>query len=95
MERKCPNCGHWNKDEDFCENCGSPISPKEVEKERAVAREKKLAVRKPNKVDIWLEKIKESKNPFVKFVYYVVGGVWFVIMSIMVAVLYLVAGTPG
>ena len=95
MERKCPSCGHWNQDQDFCEKCNTPISPQEVEKVREVKRQEKRAFRKPNKVDVWLDSMKHSKNPFVKGVYYVVGGIWFVVMSIAAFALYLVAGTPG
>lgn len=96
MERKCKACGTWNKKNvDHCISCGILISPEKIEQERRDAYEKEQQLRPPNKVDLWLERISNSKNPFVKVFYYIFYSIWFILMGLITIVIYLVAGTPG
>jgi uncharacterized membrane protein YvbJ len=95
MDIKCTECGHWNKDLDFCEKCNSPVSAKQVQKTRDQQRKEKTKFRKANSVDLWLGKMSKSENIFVKVFYRVIYSAWFIIMSLISLAIYLVAGTPG
>lgn len=66
VERKCSSCGHWNKAEDYCVNCGAAVSPEAVEKERDRIRKEKMGEEKPSLLDVYREKAQTSKNPFVR-----------------------------
>ena len=69
LERKCLECGNWNKDEKFCTNCNNAIAPEEIIK----VEEKKKRIEEANKPkDKWqviAEKLKTHKSPFVRAVY--------------------------
>lgn len=95
IERKCLNCGTWNKANDFCTNCGSSISPQQITKERIEAREKEKREEKPSGVNVFLKKLKKSKNPFIKVTYYVLASLWAVYMFLLASVLYLSAVSNG
>lgn len=60
IERKCLQCGTWNKDEDECLNCGNALSPKAIEAEKEAIR-KAQDPEKPSLLDVYLEKAKKSK----------------------------------
>ena len=40
IERKCGNCGSWNKDEDYCVFCKAPLSPKAIDREKTIQLKK-------------------------------------------------------
>lgn len=83
IERKCLKCNTWNKDEDFCVNCGEPLSPKEIEKAEAIARKEKAAKEyKPDKLDIIQEKAKNSKYLLVRVAYKIGYSIGLVVMAI-------------
>lgn len=95
MERKCTSCGTWNSDEDFCTNCGSPISLKELKKLERQRQEKRLEEGKKTKVDLMLARMKSSPNLFVRLTYRVLYSVWVVYMAIATAILWFIALGPG
>ena len=96
IERKCSDCGTWNKGEDFCQNCNAALSPKEVIKAEDIVREKKRIKEVPvDKLDVWLKKQKNSKYLIVRIGYYVFGGVWFIVMGVASFFAYLTAYSIG
>ena len=76
VERKCLNCNTWNKDEDYCINCGSPISPKAIDKQKADELAKIEANKVPSKIEIYQEKARNSKYLIVRAGYYVVYSIF-------------------
>lgn len=96
MERKCPHCGTWNKEVDYCINCGKLIDPEKIKvKEEAAKEKRKILLRKPNKLDEWFEKFSNSKNPLVQALYYLLYSVWMIFAVIVGFILYAVALAPG
>lgn len=83
VERKCPNCGTWNKDEDYCVNCGTVLSPKIIEEKREKKREKRR-YRPPTKFDLFIRKWKNSRFWLLRVLYrvlYTIGVIFFAIAS--------------
>jgi methionyl-tRNA synthetase len=74
-ERKCPNCSTWNKDEDYCTNCGTVLSPQIIEELREEAREERRKNKPPTKFDLFLERWKNSKYFLLRVLYHIVYGV--------------------
>ena len=72
IERKCPNCGTWNKDEDFCINCQTAISPKEIDKIETEIKRLEEINRPKDKFDILAEDLKNHKY-FVGRLIYKIG----------------------
>ena len=82
-ERKCPKCQNWNKDEDYCVNCGEVLSPKIIEEKREEAREKRC-YRPPTKFDKFIEKWQNSPYWILRALYrvlYTIGVIFFAIAS--------------
>jgi len=95
MERKCKKCGAWNSQNDFCKECLAPISPKELEK-IAVKKRKAIKDKAPkSKLDTFVEKVKNSNNPFVIILYKTVSFLWFIYMAILSFFLWFIAVGPG
>lgn len=69
IERKCLNCGTWNKDQDRCVNCDHPIS--QVEIDRVTAREKrKQELEKPKDAfQLFTEKLKTHRYLAIRIIY--------------------------
>ena len=81
IERKCLKCGTWNKGEDFCRNCNSPLSPKEIEKEKQKLHQERIAREyRPDRLEILREKARTSKYLIVRIGYYIAQSVLFVLM---------------
>lgn len=83
IERKCPKCQQWNKEEDYCTNCGTVLSPEIIEEEREKVREKRR-FREPTKFDLFIERWKNSRFLFLRIVYKVlstIGVIFFAIAS--------------
>lgn len=95
VERKCLTCGTWNKNEDFCINCGAAISPKEIEKLEEAKREAIRRNAPKDKLDIILEKAKNSKHWYVRFSFYVLYSISFVIFGIGSIITFIVAWVQG
>lgn len=95
IERKCLNCGTWNKDEDFCTNCGAPISPKEIEKKEAQEKRIEEANKPKDKFDLLAERMKEHDSAFVRFLYKVAYSIGMVFAAIGGFFAWLVAMANG
>lgn len=95
MERKCTNCGTWNRNNDFCTQCAKAISPKELQKIDVVKKEKVARNARKGRLDLFVEKVKTSTNPFVIVLYKTVSFIWFVYMAILSFFLWFIAAGPG
>lgn len=71
-EIKCPSCSTWNKDEDYCTNCGTLISPKIIEEQREAVREERRNSIPPTKFDLFLKRWENSKYLFMRVLYKIV-----------------------
>lgn len=67
-ERKCPNCNTWNKDEDYCLNCNTLLSPKIIEQQRELVREQQRH-RDPTAFDLFILRWKNSKYLLLRVLY--------------------------
>ena len=69
IERKCLNCGTWNTTEDCCNNCGSPVSQREID--RVSQKEKRLIEsQKPKDAfELFTEKLQNHRYLFVRIIY--------------------------
>lgn len=95
IERKCLKCSTWNHDERFCKNCGAPLAPEEItriEDEKYAA----LQAQKPKpKLDILLDKAKNSKFIVVRILFYTLYSVGVIVFAISSFAAYLIAWSPG
>lgn len=91
IERKCTSCKTWNKDEDYCTNCGASLSPKAIDKQKAQKRKEEEAKLVPSKLDVRLEKMKNSKNLFVRGTYQIIHGVTIIMAAFGAFLAWLVA----
>jgi hypothetical protein len=79
IERKCLECHTWNKDEDYCNSCNAPLSPKALD----LVRSEKMALEEANRPRTLLEKYKtkaeNSKYLIVRFSFYMIYSVLLII----------------
>ena len=96
IERKCLACGTWNKDEDLCINCSNPISPSAIitakEKKRKEEDDAKIP---PSKLDIYLEKAKNSRFLIIRLGYYIMYSIVMFIGAIGVFLAWMAALANG
>ena len=74
-ERKCPTCATWNKDDDYCTNCGALLSPKIIEEKREAVREERRNSMPPSKFDLFLRRWENSKYFLLRVLYKIVYAV--------------------
>lgn len=79
---KCSNCGNWSKDVDHCTKCGQLISPILIEEEREKVREEIRQNTPPTKLDIFIDKWKNSRWFLIKATYYIIYTIGFIFFSI-------------
>ncbi len=69
IERKCLNCGTWNKNEDFCTNCNHAISPKEIDRIQTKQKRIEEANKPKDKFDLLAERLKNHRYLFYRLIY--------------------------
>ena len=94
-ERKCPKCGFWNQNQDHCSNCNQLLNPDIIRKKEVIKQRKAFSSKPPDQLDLFLQKFKNSKLFFVRWIYYVLYSIWFVFGVTISFILYMVAGTVG
>ncbi|MBD3635861.1 MAG: hypothetical protein HUJ25_00855 [Crocinitomicaceae bacterium] len=85
IERKCLNCGTWNKDEDYCVECKKPLSPKALDKEKEIQLRQEQKEAKPSKMEVYLNRARSSRYLLVRWGYYALYSL-FVFVGLMGAV---------
>jgi len=95
IERKCLKCSTWNGEEDFCVNCGEPLSPKEIQKKEDALKKIELENKPKDKLDILMERAKNSKYLVVRWMFYSAYSVGVMVAAIGSFLAYLVAWTAG
>lgn len=84
IERKCPNCGKWNGEEDHCVNCGTLISPVLIEEAREVERERRRQSVPLTALDKFILGWKHHPFFLIRWIYYIlysIGLAFFAIAS--------------
>jgi len=95
-EKKCPTCNHWNKGDVMnCSQCNSLLDKNEILK---VEREKvygKPKIEKPGWLDNYLERTKDTTNPFVKIARTALSVGWIMYMGILSFIIWFAVGFSG
>ena len=94
VERKCGQCGTWNA-EDICISCGTDLNPKRVRIQKIREVQKKKEEEGPQKLEIFLSKWKNTKNPLFKLAYWGGYSVWMVYMAVLSFIALMAAWGPG
>tara|TARA_B100001769_G_C21580525_1_gene328332 strand:- start:118 stop:408 length:291 start_codon:yes stop_codon:yes gene_type:complete len=94
VERKCLGCGEWISN-DICEKCGLDSNPKRVRIQKIRAVQTKKEEQQPPRLELFLQKWKNTKNPFFKSTYWIGYSVWFIYMAILSFFALIVAWGPG
>lgn len=93
-EKKCFNCGQWTSN-DICEFCGQDLNHKRnhVKKLKATRDKKKL---EPSpKLEAFLLKWKNTKNPFLRVGYWIGYSIWTIYMGVITLLAFLAIWGPG
>jgi len=94
-QRKCPKCQHWNEGKDYCEKCQTALSADALAKERDLLRIESEKNKPKDKIQLWIEKVKNHKNWFVRATYSVLYSIWAVYMAFVAFFVWLTIGTNG
>lgn len=90
---KCPSCGTFNTDREYCKNCGDIISHSKKEELRAKKVKEEAIAEALEKINdpSFVERLK--KHPFflVKFLGWILYSAWFVVSSIGAGLAWFVA----
>lgn len=96
VQRKCRACGAWNDgSEDRCVNCGALINPTLVREQEHETREKKRLEVPKTPLDRVIDKLGQSRNPFIMALNAVLKAIWFVYWVILSFILWVIAAGPG
>ena len=94
VERKCIGCGTWIST-DICQKCGLDSNPKRVRIEKIRSVKTKKESEEPPKLEVFLKKWKNAKNPIFKLSYWFGYYIWLVYMAILSFFALIVAWGPG
>jgi len=91
----CLQCREWSSNTDVCEHCGYVIS-QEVKDEIVRKEYERL---NPPKPPSWLartmDKLRTSKNPFLKLIYFILMGIYMLYAGIVMIIMYIAASAVG
>jgi ribosomal protein L32 len=82
IQRKCPSCGTWNLNNDYCLNCNTLISPIIIEEEREKAREERRKNIPLSKADIFINNWKNSRFFLLRWLYKIVYTISVIFIAI-------------
>lgn len=95
-ERKCPSCDHWNKgDSTHCEKCNSLLDKNEILREEREKIYGKPKPEKPGWLENYLEKTKDTTNPFVKVARVTLNVGWITYMAFITFIVWFTVGFSG
>lgn len=96
---KCSNCGHFNTNRDYCENCGELINPKLKRKladqKRVENRQEEERNRVKSNFELFIERNRNHKNIFIRLFFQLLYGIWFIIMAIGAFIAWLFAAVAA
>ena len=95
VERKCPSCNHWNKNEDYCSKCGTVLSPQIIEQKREEEREFRRQSTPKTSFDEFIEKWENSRFWILRIIYKILYTIWAIVMGIAFLFAYLTIGSNG
>lgn len=95
VQRRCAQCGTWNKDQENCVSCGHLLDPVIIEKKREEAREERRRNTPPTALDRFV--VKWKNHPFfpIKALYYIVYTIGFIFFAIASFFAWLAASPNG
>jgi len=96
-EKKCPVCSEWTDgNKPYCTHCGALIDPQQIaardKKERA---DEKIRYETPSRFKEFLDRLSKSENPFAKFSFFILRGLFNIYMAILSFFLWLIALASG
>lgn len=94
-QRKCSKCQHWNEGKDYCEKCQTALSAKAMSEERDLLRVEAEKNKPKDKLQLWIEKIKNHKNLLVRLTYNFLYSIWAIYMGFVAFFVWLTIGTNG
>lgn len=96
---KCSNCGTFNTNKDYCENCGELINPK---LKREISNQKRLEQQEEDernrvkgKFELFIERNRNHKNIFIRLFFQLLYGIWFIVMAIGAFIAWLFAAVAA
>ncbi len=95
IERKCLNCGTWNKAEKFCVNCQNAIDPAEILKIEDERKRIEEANKPKDQFDILMERMREHRYFLVRIIYKTIYSVGLVFAAIGAFLAWIVALSNG
>lgn len=91
----CKNCRKWSNDPQHCEHCNELLNEMEIREKEFVLKNGITKPKPPGKLQKFFDKSRNSKNPFVRLLYYIVMGIWGIYVSLVVFMLYLAIAASG
>lgn len=82
---KCPNCGLYNKDSDYCTACNTVLSYKirrEIELAQVESKRQEQKLNDTQHKMSFIDKYSNHRLLVVRLVMSVIQGVWFIVMAI-------------
>lgn len=95
VERKCLVCQTWNKDNDYCTNCGNLLSPSLIEENRERERELRRNSIPLTRLDIFIDNWKNSRFLVLRIIYKILYGIAIIFFAIASFFAYLAASPNG
>ena len=95
IQRKCSKCLTWNNDESNCKNCNELIDPVLIEVEREKVREVVRNSVPPTKLDVFIDRWKNSKYLVLRILYKILYSIAVIFVSIATFFAWLAASPNG
>lgn len=90
---KCPSCGVYNTDRDYCEECNTVLSYK-IRRELALKKEEEARLREmasKEKKESFFEKYSNHRFFLVRFFTKVIRSIWLAFMAIGMFIAWLIS----
>lgn len=95
VQRKCHKCATWNNAETHCVQCNELIDPILIEEEREKVREEIRNSIPPTKLDVFIDRWKNSKYLVLRITYKVLYSIAVVFAAIATFFAWLAASPNG
>lgn len=91
----CHNCKQWSTTPQECEHCGHILC--RVLQEEIVEQEiaRNTPPEPPSKLKKAMDYLKNSKNPFLKVLYYILMSIWLIYVGFMLIIMYFISFATG